>query len=435
MILPGRPLLYALGALAPGAAAASLWPALQPTWWALAGALALAAGVDALRLWRLPVPAVRRHPPARLLHGQPARVRLTLRNRARRALRVQVFDHPPTSLAFEHLPRHLRLPAGMRLALHYPVTPTERGAFRFTTLQLRLDSPWRLWQADHRLPLPHTVHVFPDLTSVSHYQLLAVEHRLGQLGIRRHRRRGSGSEFHQLRAYQRGDPLRQIEWKASARLRRLISREYQEERDQRLLLLLDCGQRMATRDDLRSHLDLTLQAALLLAHVALRQGDSVGLASFGNGSRWLAPAGGSGQFPRLLTACYDLQPGDQAPDYASAAAELLQRERRRALVVLLTNLRDEDSDDLQDGLRLLRHRHRLLVASLRETALDRAIATPPRDLDSALRTCATHDYLHHRQRALARLRASGIPVIDCTPTQLSVQLINHYQALKAGGAF
>jgi uncharacterized protein (DUF58 family) len=132
--------------------------------------------------------------------------------------------------------------------------------------------------------------VFPNFARIAHYTLLATDNRLSQIGILQRRRRGEGMEFQQLRDYRQDDAPRQIDWKASARVGRLISRDYQDERDQQIVFLLDCSARMRARDGDLSHFDHTLNALLLLAYVALRQGDAVGLATFGHpGPRVLPP--------------------------------------------------------------------------------------------------------------------------------------------------
>ena len=157
------------------------------------------------------------------------------------------------------------------------------------------------------------------------FAALASGHRLPQLGIHHQRRRGEGSEFHQLRDYRPGDSLRQVDWKATARCRRLISRDYQDEQDQQVVCLLDCGRRMRSLDGRLSHFDHTLTALLLLAYVALRQGDAVGLLTFAGPERWVPPRKTRGTLDRLMAAVHDLEPGLEPTDYLAAAQAALSR--------------------------------------------------------------------------------------------------------------
>ena len=234
--------------------------------------------------------------------------------------------------------------------------------------------------------------------------------------------------------YRQGDTPRHIDWKASARVRRLVSREYRDERDQQVLLLLDCGRRMHARDGALSHLDHALNACLLLAHVALRQGDAVGLMSFGGVERYVPPRKSHAALNALLAASYDLDVTLHAPDYYAAAVDLLRRQSKRSLVVIVSNLRDEDDDSLRPALALLRRRHLVVLASLREHILDAALAAPVDGLDAALTHAATAQYLERRRRQFALLEESRVPCLDVEPQQLPIALVNRYTELKRRGA-
>jgi len=284
------------------------------------------------------------------------------------------------------------------------------------------------------------VRVFPNFAAISRYTLLAANDQLSQLGVRRLHRRGAGAEFHQLREYRHGDELRRIDWKATSRLRKPIAREYQDERDQRLVFLLDCGRRMRHAEAAtgpgpapNSHLDEALNALLLLAYVAIRQGDAVGLMTYGGPRLWFAPRKGPDTVNRLLEAVYDLQPGLAAADPLEAARALMQAQRRRALVLILTNGRDEDQAELHTAVRLLLRRHLVVVADLREASLDRALAAPVADRDAALRLNAVLAYLEDRRRHHERLAHLGTHVLDLVAAQLPAALVNRYFVIKRAG--
>jgi len=258
------------------------------------------------------------------------------------------------------------------------------------------------------------------------------DQQVHQLGIKLAPRRGDGLEFHQLREYRSGDALRQVDWKATARHSKLISKEYQEERDQQVLFLLDGGRRMRSQDGALSHFDHALNAVLLLAYVALKQGDSVSALSFGSQRIWLAPMRGVSAINRLLQEVYRLQCGLHAADYVSAAEEVLRTQRKRALVVLLTNLREED-EDLAPALKLLRKRHVVLLANLREVALDPIREDPIHDFSDALQYAGTMDYLiGHRERHRTLARLANV-AIQTTPAELPIAVVNSYWQIKRSG--
>jgi uncharacterized protein (DUF58 family) len=430
-VSPSRRLVGLASAVLALGLAAAFWPQILPVWGASLAGLALAAAIDA-SVAVGPFDATRAIPQT-LAIGTRHAVTLELANRGARSARVLVFDHVPAGLNARGLPRSIELEAGARAAFEYEIEPAQRGELSIGALELVVRSALGLWRHRVRAGVEQRVRVYPNFRAVSRYALLAAANRAGELGVRRRPRRGEGLEFHQLREYRQGDSLRQIDWKATARLRRAVSREYEEERDQQIVFLLDCGRKMHTRDEALSHFDHALDAVLLLSHVALRQGDSVGLLAFSGPPRWLAPRKGAKQLDRVLNSVYDLSSGTRASDYLEAAQQLASRLAKRALVVVVSNLRDEDHEELLLAARLLGRRHLVLVASMKERALSKALETRVKDLDSALTVSATHQYLHARRRAHERLRKSGVLALDAEPQQLAVALVNGYLDVKASG--
>ena len=404
-------------------------------YWLLAGALLFTvAARDALRLYLRPLPLVKRLMPPALPLGAWRTIRLRFDNPASQALALTVFDHYPTAAAeCADLPQRLTVDAQGWAELSYRLRPVVRGEWVFAPVQIGLASPQGLWQRDDRLGEPATVRVYPDFAAIARYIRLAAAQRQALMGIHAQRRRGAGQNFHQLREYRIGDSLRQIDWKATARTRKLIAREYQDERHQTVLFLLDCSRRMRAQDDDLSHFDHALNAMILLAYVALRQGDAVGVQSFGGEQRWLAPRPGPGLLTRLINTVYDLQPTLEPPDYAEMAHLILTRQRKRALIVLLTNLRDEDQDDLRPAIALLSRRHLTLIANLREPVLDELLTQPIDDLAQAQLYATACHYQLQRDRVQNELRHLGGIVIDAPPQRLPAAMVNQYLDLKRGG--
>ncbi|RPE79914.1 DUF58 domain-containing protein [Vulcaniibacterium tengchongense] len=429
---PAPPLLAALAAWAALGAAAGFGLAAAATWYA-AGALLLAlALLDAARVLRAPTPQVERTVPDTWPIGIERPVSLHLQGAAR-AQRLDVFDLYPGGWRMHGLPRRLELRRDQRSSLDYRLCAQARGDFAFAGVQLRLHSPWRLWRHSRVAPPAQRVRVFPNFAPLARFALFGADQASRLVGAHLRRRRGEGTDFHQMREYRRGDSLRQIDWKATARARRLISREYQDERNQQLVLLLDTGRRLLARDGALAHFDHVLDAALVVAYLALRQGDAVGLLAAGGDRAWVPPRRGVGAIDELLRASYALQPQPVATDFLAAATELALRQNRRALVLLVTNLRDEDLDDLLAAVHLLRKRHVVCVASLRESALDTALGEEVHDLPGAIRAGAAAQYLQQRSAAHEALREHGVMVLDVTCDQLAASLVEKYLAVKRDG--
>jgi uncharacterized protein (DUF58 family) len=433
MLIPSRRLLVLAGGLVAGGVAVSFVPAFGLAWIAAAGALLAVALADALAALRIEAPSVRRIVPGSLPIGVAHEVGLRLANGGRRALRLHVIDHHPATARVEGLPQAVDVPAKGWAQIQYRLRPVERGDAAFGLTELRIASPFGLWWNNRAAGEAQVVRVYPDFSELTRFAILATDNRLSQIGVLQRRRRGEGLDFHQLREYREGDAQRQVDWKATTRMGRLISREYQDERDQQVVVLLDCGRRMAARDDDLSHFDQAVNAALLVAYVSLRQGDAVGLMTMSGPSRWMAPRKSRPTINAILNRVYDLQPGIASTDYHVAALELMQRLRKRALVVVLSNLRDEDDDTITPALKLLQTRHLVLFASLREAILSRALAARVDTFDRAITHAATADYLRNRELMFRRLERHGSICLDVEPAELPIALVNRYIDIKRSG--
>jgi uncharacterized protein (DUF58 family) len=410
---------------------AIVWP--DPQMWVVPAAVLL--GVFAFDgLWAMQASGleVQRTVAPNISVNRDSTVRVGLRNAGPRAVRVEVTDELPDRCTSEELPRVVQLPPRGAAEFRYSMVPTRRGDASFGCVVCLVHSPLGLWQVRRRYAAEDTVKVYPDFAAIASYLELLSDQQTIRLGIKKSQRRGEGLEFHQLRDYRDGDMLRQLDWKATARRGELISREYSEERDQRVLFLIDSGRRMRTRDDALSHFDHALNGMLLLAYIALRQGDSVGLKLFGAERKWVPPQRGVTSLNVLLNETYDLHSGAASADYITAAEELMTRQRKRALVVLMTNLREEDAD-LLPALRLLGKRHVVILANLRERVLDETVQRRPTGFREALRLAASHDYLTERKQYQSQCLPLAHAVLDCTPQELPVKVVNAYWQVKRSG--
>lgn len=430
---PAAPTLILLGAWLILGLGAAFWEPAGALWPGAGLGLTALLATDALAVRREPNLSVERQLPANLAQGAWTTVELQLRSAGRRPYPLLVHDHHPAEAEVAHQPAALTLPPGRPARLRYRLRPGRRGEAGFGPVEVRVRSPLRLWRRYVRFQQPQTVRVFPDYAETVKYALLAMNDELAQIGIRQRQRRGQGLEFHQLREYREGDSIRQIDWKATARHNKLIAREYQDEQDQQVVFVLDCGRRMRTEEGGRSHFDQTLNALLLLGYVALRQGDAVGFLTFGGPRRWSAPAKGTATLNRLLNGLYDLEATGHGSDFIGAGQELARRQRKRALVVFLTNIRDEDSDELLQAADMLSKRHLLMVANLREALLDSVVADPVTGPGQALRYAAAVDFLNRRAQVHDRMQRAGAYALDVTPDALPRAVVNQYLDIKRSG--
>jgi uncharacterized protein (DUF58 family) len=377
---------------------------------------------------------VEREPPRIFSVGRLNLVRLHLHSSARRALRVQVNDDAADGLAIEGLPKTVPLAAGAHALVTYHVRPSRRGMYALGDHHLRWPTPLGLWWRQIRIVSNHPVRVYPDVQAVRTYELLArqsLENRL----VRTVRLRGGENEFEALRDYQRDDDYRAIDWKATARRQKLITREYQQERNQSVLCMLDCGRLMTAETQGLSQLDHALNAMLMLSHVATRAGDQVGLCAFDSRVRaYLSPQGGRRAAQRVVAASYDIHAQIVETDFEAAYGFLSQRLRKRSLVVLFTQVVDEVSARaVVRTVRGLGPRHLALAVLFRDEALDqmaepRAGITKPADL---YQRAAAAEAILWRDRLVRDLQEAGALVLHVSPRKLTLSLINRYLRIKA----
>lgn len=441
MIVPGKRLVQLLVAWLLVSAALQgliIWdedltqPARQ-LWWYLGAALLMVALYDAVQVWRQMVPHVERRTPAALSVLRQHTIEL-LFDSATLPAGTLVADQHPGDDAETGMPVQVSPATENVTRLTYRYRPSARGKATFGRVQLWLGSPFGLWQrrvsAGEAVELP----VFPDFSMLSQEQLLAQDRPLRDQGARQQIRRGEGMEFHQLREYRPGDSLRQIDWKASARRRSLISREYQEEQNQQIIMLLDGGQRLAMQVDKLTGFDHALNACLLLAWNAVREGDRPGSLVFsGDQPCWVPPQRGRSSINRMLHALYPLHPADRASDYSEAASLLLRHHPHHSLIVLITQLQPDDEEDLLTAVSLLSRRHRVMIADVQlpnQVALRRK---QPRSLDQALFTLGDAAWLEQRRALHMRLRHAGVTIVEAPPQHLAGALNRTYLALKRAG--
>jgi len=362
--------------------------------------------------------------------GRAFPVRLVLSNLGRRVLHLRVMDDAPGRT--EGLPAELMLYPHREESRTYDLSIDRRGQHVFGPVTVRWTSPLGLWERQKSLPTEGRLRVYPNFGQLRRYGLhtkLAEQ----QVPVRVRRRQGGESEFQRLRPYVAGDPYRHIDWKATARRREFISREYGQESNQNLIFLLDCGRMMSGQAGALTAFDHALNAAMMMGQVALKHGDRVGLLAFDHKVRaWLPPKGGARTGGRLIRATYDIFPSLEEPDYAAAFRYLAHRVRRRSLVVLLTAVADEVNADLASSLLgAMARRHLAMAVWVRDPDVVEMLEAPSGDRADLYGRCAAAELIGWRERSLQSLRKLGALTVDCAPSDLTSEMLGRYLEVKA----
>jgi uncharacterized protein (DUF58 family) len=435
MLLPSRRLLVLGFVLSACSVAVLAEPAALLVLLACDVALIALAVLDGLLMPRPKALDVLRLAPERLSVLSEEPVTLLIRNRSRLPLHVRLRDGVPDTFRADKKEISGIAPGEGETRQEYRVVPAKRGRFVWRPLFLRYRSPFGLWQRQKRIEMATEVRVYPSLASLYRYHLLARTNRLETLGIRRVRQRGSAWEFESLRDYALGDDTRLIDWKASARRRRLIVRNQEAERNQTVLLLIDCGRLMNAEVDGVAKLDHAVNTALVLSHVALARGDRVGLCAFSNRVHtWVAPRPHRAQMRLLTEALYDLQGNFSETDHGRCLRQLALRHRKRALLIVLTDFVDADTaSDMIAHLHRAARRHLVLFAALKDPFLDRAARSHPATILEGFRKTAAMELLHERREVLERLRQFGAHVLDVEPGGITPPVISRYLEITLRG--
>lgn len=422
-------------ALAPALASLALFAnqTLAPWVWLLDALLVLVAIIDLISLPRAGMLSVAREAGRVVSLVKPHPITLSVRNLSARAFDATIRDGVPADL--EARPDELRhhfTPRSLA-EFEYQLVARRRGAFELKEVFFRVRSRMRLWQRMLVFRVDTTLHVYPDLKQLGQYALLARLNRLNLLGVRRTRRVGQDNEFERLRDYAVGDNYRHIDWRSTARRRKLTVKDFQQNQSQRVYFLIDCGRMMVNRAAGLSLLDHAFNAALMLSYVALSRGDAVGLLCFSDAIHSFVPArGGMNQMNRLLHGTFDQFPRLVESRYDRAFLYLESQSRKRSLVVLITNVIDEVNRlQIEQYLENLVGRHLPLGVLLRDRRIyDFLDAKAPRD-GGLYRAAAAADILAWRQQILTDLHAKGVLSLDVFPEDLTAPLVNRYLDIKA----
>ena len=397
------------------------------------GVLALVAITDLYRMVRPEQIEILRETSDVLSVGAANPVVLRVLSRAPRPITVEITDEPPVPSRSEGLPFEATLTPQREVEATYHLYPQKRGPNQFRNVYFRYRSPLGLWSQNVQRQLVDDVRIYPDIRTVRRFDLLAKRNRLSEMGLKLWRLRGKEGEFERLREYRREDEMRQIDWSATAKHQKLISREYTTERNQNIVILLDCGRSMLNETDGISHLDRGLNAAIILSYIALGQGDNVSLVAFSNRiERYVGPLRGKAAIQSLIQKTYDLEPRHEASDYGLACEDLLRRQKKRALVLLITYaLDDQHLDAIGRYLRSLISSHLFLCVLLKDLPLVGLAERVPETDVEAYQVAAAAEMLAAQERRLSVLRARGIHAIEVVPNELAAEVINHYLDVKA----
>ena len=367
--------------------------------------------------------------------GREAEVAWRVTNPTASPLRVAIADELAPSLRARASSIAVTIPPNASTTATTSIRPSRRGRFALDTIAVRVTGRSGLGARQRRIHAPATLRVYPSFASRDEAELRINRARILEVGLRSAQGRGGGTDFDSLRDYGPDDEFRRIDWAATARAGKAIVRTYRAERNQSLLLLLDTGRVMAGRIADVPRLEHAMDAVMMLTTVATRLGDRAGLVAFdAEVHAVLAPSHSRGQVGRVTESMYELEPRLVESDYTLAFTTALSRFRRRAMLVVLTDLAEQTiQETLLPALPLVVRDHIVVVASVQDPDVASWSRAMPADAESAYRRAAAIATLEERRRVAMQLRGLGVTVVDAPPGKLATELADAYLRVKATG--
>lgn len=373
---------------------------------------------------------------SKLSLGAENLITLLMSSRADRPVQFKLRDEFPYQFASDAVTLGGKVAPYEVAEARYHLRPNQRGDYQFGETNLRYPSVLKTFVRQARFPTAAGVKVYPNVLDVRKYDLLARRGLLHEIGLRAARVYGAGTEFERLREYNTDDEFRRINWRATARRGKPIAAEYETERSQYIVSVIDTGRLMRPPIGDLAKLDYVINAALLLSYVAGLKGDFTGLLTFADDVRtYLAPKRGKGQFYHMLEALYNVQYEPVEADYATALAYLGVKHKRRSLIILFTDVVTLDAARplIAHMARLAQH-HLPLCVVISDPNVTELAEQTPEDSESIYQRAVAEMLLDERQVVLDTLNRSGVLTLDVPADKLSVSLINKYLELKGRGA-
>ena len=375
-------------------------------------------------------------------------VTLKVINRTRHQLKVRLKDDFPDEFLVDEIVHDYYVSAMDQTDIPYRLTPLRRGIYRFVDIHLRCQGILGLVVRQRRVQAATEIKVYPNLQAIRQYELLVKRGMLHQIGLKNSRRFGEGTEMERLREYFPDDDFRRMDWNATARQRKPIVREFETERSQDVVMMVDTGRLMAspilleasklpateaTSQKAMLKLDYAINTTLMAAYVSTLKGDKVGLIAFADTvHQYLAPRPGKKQFLTMLETVYALPVHAVEPDFEAAFKYLAAKQRKRALIILFTDILDNDSaEGIAAYVSQLSKHHLVVCVTLTDSGIVELAAQKFTDSTSVYERVIAERLLQEKRATLEILRRRGVITIDVPAHQLTMAVVNKYLELKA----
>ncbi|MCK5687005.1 DUF58 domain-containing protein [bacterium] len=373
--------------------------------------------------------------PGKLSIGEKNKITIKILNRSRRDISIRVHDEYPVEFEKENPDKRIDIQIKKRsmVEISYFVTPLNRGAFEFRNIVMSYRGILELIDIHVSFQKDTCVRVYPNIKSISKFELMVRRSHLMETGITTERRRGTGTEFESLKEFTRDDEYRKIDWKASARRNKLICRQYQAEINQSIIVAIDCSRPMGAMVDKFNLLDYAVNATLLLGHLVTKKEDKIGLLVFSDKvHQFIPPSRGKKQYHYFLEQLYNLHPRRVEPEYEPAFKFLMNTRCKRSLFIILTDLASGVAHEkLRESISLVSSKHLVVVLSVTNPDFKDSARKIPDTVEEVYRKVVAQETIEKMRLAGKSVEKIGVKTHFLGPEELTTSLLGSYLTQKS----
>ena len=369
----------------------------------------------------------------KLSMGTENEIGINIRNNSGYSLDIYALDEVPAYMKTKNPLVAIQVSPHYEAAGNYYVIPEKRGEFTFGKVHIRYSGVMGMCMKKGSFDLEKSYKVYPNLKDLSKYGLAAIKKSQLIQGIKKNKSFGTGTDFESLREYSEGDDYRKINWMATARTNKFIVNTYEHEKNQQIMIMLDSSRVMNSEINYIKKLDYSINAAFLLADVAIKKGDNAGVMVFDSSvKRFIKPGKGTGQFQLIAENLYNVQENFVSADYIAALNYLNQNQKRRSLLCIFTELFNADEAfQLVTALKSLAKHHLPLVITIKDMRLYDYADGDIADTKEFFTKVASMKMIREREKIRKIFNDSAIAVVDVPPDKLSIEVVNKYLNLKS----
>jgi len=403
--------------------------------WIITAILGVLIFTDIVMLYSNSAIKAQRILPEKFSNSDENTVQVHIQNEYGLRLFAEVIDEIPVQFQKRDFMKRLQLQAHKTTSFNYSLKPLKRGEYIFGNLNIYISSSLKLVRRRYTFNRDQLVKVYPSFIQMKKLDFLAIDQKMNLHGIKKIRRIGHTMEFEQIKEYVRGDDVRTINWKATAKHKQLMVNQFQDERSQPVYSVIDSGRMMKMPFEGLRLLDYAINSSLAFSNVALKKKDKVGMLSFSNKIDQLQKASSKlSQLHQIMEALYNVNTGFYDSDFSLLYSRLKRHVAHRSLLMLYTNFEHTSALKRQlPYLKAIAKNHLLVVIFFENTEMTELMRKSPKNISESAHQTIAEQFAHDKRLMVKELQKHGIQTLLTAPKELSVNAINKYLEVKARG--